>query len=484
MSRFDFKLPDIGEGVAEGEVVAWHVKPGDAVNEDDPMVEVMTDKATVTIGAPKKGTILELAGPAGHVVKVGATLVSIDTSSGSAASAAPQTMHAGVASAVDNVAPIAAAPAAKSAGPAATAVGDIRESLPGGSYFSKKPASPAPAAPVAASNGHSGAAAVSDYFAQKPLATPATRKLARDLEIDLRRVKPSGLKGRTTNEDVRSFASSSSAGTLASPAMHEAAALRPSHGAPSQAPSPTPMSITAPTAEQQSLEERKPFVGVRRKIAERMQRSKQTAAHFTFVEECDVGALKALHARMRPTADARGVKLTLLPFIAKAVVASLKKQMILNSALDESTNELVTRKYVNLGIAASTDQGLMVPVVKNADRLSLLELAKEIDRLGTGAKSGSLAASDLAGSTFTITSLGKQGGLFATPILNFPEVGILGVHQIKQKPVVRDGQIVIGEVMLLSLSFDHRIVDGHVGAAFAYDVIGYLENPDTLFMDM
>lgn len=490
MSRFDFKLPDIGEGVAEGEVVAWHVKPGDSVNEDDPMVEVMTDKATVTIGAPKKGKILELAGPAGHVVKVGATLVSIDTfdgaaqAAGSAAAAAPQTMHAGVASAVDNVAPVEA-PAPKSAGPAATAVGDIRESLPGGSYFSKKPAASAPlaaAAPASAPNGHGNAAVVSDYFAQKPLATPATRKLARDLEIDLRRVKPTGLKGRTTNEDVRSFASASSAGAFESPAVHEAAGLR---SAPSAAsPSRAPITIAAPTPEQQALEERKPFVGIRRKIAERMQTSKQTAAHFTFVEECDVGALKALHARMKPTADARGVKLTLLPFIAKAVVASLKKQMILNSALDESTNELVTRKYINLGIAASTDQGLMVPVVKNADRLSLLDLAKEIDRLGTGAKAGTLSSSDLTGSTFTITSLGKQGGLFATPILNFPEVGILGVHQIKQKPVVRDGQIVIGEVMLLSLSFDHRIVDGHVGAAFAYDVIGYLENPDTLFLDM
>jgi pyruvate dehydrogenase E2 component (dihydrolipoamide acetyltransferase) len=157
---------------------------------------------------------------------------------------------------------------------------------------------------------------------------------------------------------------------------------------------------------------------------------------------------------------------------------------VLNSALDESTNELVQRKYFHLGIAASTDQGLMVPVVKNADRRSLLDLALEIDRLGTAAKNGTIAGSDLVGSTFTITSLGTQGGLFATPILNLPEVGILGVHQIKQKPVVREGQIVIGDVMLLSLSFDHRIVDGHVGAAFAYEIISYLENPDRLFLEM
>jgi pyruvate dehydrogenase E2 component (dihydrolipoamide acetyltransferase) len=166
------------------------------------------------------------------------------------------------------------------------------------------------------------------------------------------------------------------------------------------------------------------------------------------------------------------------------VVAALKLHPVLNSALDESTNELVTRRYYNIGIAASTDMGLMVPVVKDADRKSLLEIAREIDRLGNAAREGKIAPQDLSGSTFTITSLGKQGGLFATPILNFPEVGILGVHQIKQKPVVKDGAIAIGEVMLLSLSFDHRIVDGHVGAAFAYDIIGFLEEPERLFLEM
>jgi pyruvate dehydrogenase E2 component (dihydrolipoamide acetyltransferase) len=165
-------------------------------------------------------------------------------------------------------------------------------------------------------------------------------------------------------------------------------------------------------------------------------------------------------------------------------VAALKKHPILNSALDESTNELVYRKYYNLGIAAATDAGLIVPVVKDCDRRSLLEIAREIDRLGTEARAGKSKAEDLSGSTFTITSLGAQGGLFATPILNFPEVGILGVHQMKQKPVVRDGQIVVGEVMLLSLSFDHRIVDGHIGAAFAYDIIAYLENPERLLLDL
>ena len=244
------------------------------------------------------------------------------------------------------------------------------------------------------------------------------------------------------------------------------------------------MAIQAPSASDQALEDRKPFVGIRRKIAERMQTSKNTAAHFTFVEECDVAELKAIHARIKPSAEARGIKLSFLPFIVKAVVAALKKHPVLNSALDETTNELVTRRYYNIGIAAATDQGLMVPVVRNADRLSIADTAVEIDRLGNGARAGTLSTAELSGSTFTITSLGKQGGLFATPVLNFPEVGILGVHQIKQKPVVKNGEIVIGEIMLLSLSFDHRIVDGHIGAAFAYDIIHYLEHPDQLFLDM
>ncbi len=490
MAIFDFRLPDIGEGVTEGEVVAWHVKTGDVVQEDDPMVEVMTDKASVMIGAPKAGTIVMLGGTVGQVVKVGAVLVQIDmAAAGNAATAqtaaAPPpapAMHTAVAANVPS------APA-KADGPAATAVGDIRESLPGSSFFSKKPAAsgatvhPAPpSVPVASAPV---ASAQPAYFAEKPLATPATRKLAREAGVDLRNVRPSGANDRVTREDVTAF-TAGGAGSAQSHAYGQVpATVRGVGGA--GVPGLTgraPMGIVAPTAEQSAKEVRKPFVGIRRKIAERMQTSTNTAAHFTFVEECDVGRLKEMHARLRPHTDAVGTRLTFLPFIVKAVIAALKRHPVLNSALDEVTNELVTRHYYNIGIAASTDQGLMVPVVKNADKLSLLEISREIDRLGTGARAGTLASAELSGSTFTITSLGKQGGLFATPVLNFPEVGILGVHQIKQRPVVRDGQIVIGEIMLLSLSFDHRIVDGHVGAAFAYDVIGFLEEPDRLLLEM
>lgn len=460
MARYEFKLPDIGEGVTEGEIVAWLVKPGEAVKEDQPMVEVMTDKATVTITSPKAGKIVETRGAVGEIVQVHAVLVVYDLGGGEVA--APQKVN-GHANGSQNGA------AKKDDGPAATAVGDIREDLPGMRL--------APASPAAAPSAKASAAPLAGYFNEKPLATPATRKLARDLGIDLRTVLPTGPGGRVTKGDVQqATANGQEKATTTAPAPAAARQV--------ETPSRTPVRITPPAGTPATLEERVPLKGVRKKIFENMARSKQTAAHFTFVEECNVTALKALRARLKPQADAQGVKLSFLPFIIKAVVAALKKHPTLNAAFDESSQEIVLRKYFNIGMAASTDAGLMVPVVKDADRLSILEIAREVHRLGEDAKAGKVKLDDLQGSTFTITSLGQQGGLFATPIINFPEVAILGIHQMKQKPVVQDGQIVIGEVMLLSLSFDHRLIDGHVGAAFAYDVIGYLENPDRLFLEM
>lgn len=449
--RWEFKLPDIGEGVTEGEIVAWHVKQGDVVKEDDPMVEVMTDKATVMITSPRAGTIVETRGGVGTIAAVHSVLVVFEVAASAASAlAAP----AAVGHANGDV-----ATRSSEGEPAATAVGDIKESLPG-------LGGPARGGVIQAGSG-----APQVYFNDRPLATPATRKLARDMSVDLRTVPPSGPQGRVTKADVETFAR----GPVA-----DASGAR----APAAARPRVPVKVHAPAGAHAALEERVPFAGLRRKIAQRMAESKHTAAHFTFVEECDVGKLKALRARLKPRAEAQGVKLSFLPFIVKAVVAGLKKHPILNSALDETTGELVYRKYYNIGIAASTDAGLVVPVVKDADRRSLVDIAREIERLATDAKSGKAKLDDLQGSTFTVTSLGSEGGLFATPIINFPEVGILGIHQIKQKPVVRDGQIVIGEIMLVSLSFDHRIVDGHVGAAFAYDVIRWLEDPEGLFFEM
>ncbi|WP_437591738.1 dihydrolipoamide acetyltransferase family protein [Sorangium sp. So ce1000] len=516
MGKYEFRLPDIGEGVTEGEIVSWLVSPGDVVAEDQPMVEVMTDKATVTITSPRSGRIVETRGEVGGVVPVHSVLVVFDLDDRPAA--APPASGAGARQAAAKAGPAAPAAGAKAAPaadakagpeePAATAVGDIREDLPGMNL-----ATPAKS-PWA--NGSLGAGAAA-YFNEKPLATPATRKLARDLGVDLRRVPPTGPAGRVTKDDVRALEAPEDAAApalpeaaprrpagAAAPALPEAAPRRPAGAAAPALPEAAPRRPAAadrldeerghgaarPEAERgRGLpsapgDERIPLRGVRKRIFEGMSRSKHTAAHFTFVEECDVSALKERRARLRPLAEKAGVKLTFLPFFVKAAVAALKKHPTLNSAFDEASQEIVVRKSYHIGIASATEAGLIVPVVRDADRRSVLEIAQEIARLGEDTKSGRVKPEDLGGSTFTITSLGQQGGLFATPILNFPEVAILGIHQMKQKPVVRDGQIVIGEVMLLSLSFDHRIIDGHVGAAFAYEIIGYLEDPDRLFLEM
>jgi pyruvate dehydrogenase E2 component (dihydrolipoamide acetyltransferase) len=432
--RFEFKLPDLGEGVMEGEIVAWHVKEGDQVGEDQIMVEVMTDKATVTIGAPKSGRIAELRAQVGSTAKVGDVLVVIQAGNGSRA-------HGGHPSKM---------PAAS-----ASAAGEIQETLPGTSYFAEKRAR------VESTGSAGGGDSAAAHFVEKPLATPATRKLARDLGLDLRRVAPTGPRGRVTKDDVHA---ASSSGHLAAPALRSKSVKR------------------QPT--QPATDKRVPFVGVRRLIAERMQQAKNTAAHFTFVEECDAGRLLSLRERLKPEAAARGIELTFMPFIVKAVCAALKKNPQLNSSLDVDKNEIVLHGSCHIGIAAATEQGLVVPVIRGADELDLFETAAEVNRLGAAARNGKLAVTELTGSTFTITSLGKQAGLLAVPILNLPNVGIMGVHRIKERPVVRDGQIAIGHIMLLSLSLDHRIVDGHVGAAFAYDVIAYLEEPALLFMGL
>jgi pyruvate dehydrogenase E2 component (dihydrolipoamide acetyltransferase) len=326
-------------------------------------------------------------------------------------------------------------------------VGDIREDLPG---MGGPAPSPRP----------------SDYFAEKPHAAPATRKLARELGVDLREVAPSGSSGRVTREDVE----------------RHAAGPRPAAAA--AAPAPAPAAAPAAPPKPSAGDERVPVRGLRKRIFENMARSKHTAAHFHYIEECDVGRLIELRDRARPHAEKAGVKLTFLPFIVKATVAALKLHPRLNSVIDEQAMEHVLRKTYDIGIAMATDAGLMVPVVRSADRLSILEIAREIDRLAVAARDGKSQREDLGGSTFTVSSLGKLGGLMAPPIINYPEVGIMGVHAIKKKPVVRGNDIVVGDVMLLSFSFDHRIIDGDVGAVFAQEIVSFLENPDRLLVEM
>jgi pyruvate dehydrogenase E2 component (dihydrolipoamide acetyltransferase) len=450
MSKFEFRLPDIGEGVTEGEIVNWLVQEGDSVDENQEMVEVMTDKATVTIGAPKSGKVSQRRFQVGDTVPVGEVLVVLDLNGGGAAEAPakpaplPTATHQEAPTKTSQPAP--AAPAV-----VASAVGDLREDLPG--------ITPAKAAPS------------SDYYAEKPLAAPATRKLARELGVDLRKVEPSGSAGRVTREDVERHASAAAGAPKAAPAE-------------APAPAPEPALPPAPPPAAAPGDERVPIRGLRKRIFESMSRSKRTAAHFNYIDEVDVSELVKLRERVKPHADKAGVKLTFLPFIVKAVVAALKKHPRLNSVVDDAAMEHVIRKQYDIGIAAATEAGLIVPVLRNADRLSIIEIAREIERLGKLARDGKLGREDLGGSTFTISSLGKLGGLMAPPIIFYPEVGIMGVHAIRKRPVVKNDQIVIGEVMFLSFSFDHRIIDGDVGALFAQEIIGLLQEPDRLLIEM
>jgi pyruvate dehydrogenase E2 component (dihydrolipoamide acetyltransferase) len=433
---FEFRLPDIGEGVVEGEVVKWHVKAGDNVREDQPMVEVMTDKATVEIPSPKAGVVKEIRAAEGTTCAVGSVMVVIEESAGASAAATGK----------------APSPQAK----------EERQ------FLDKTPKSEPASVSAQASAHGSNVISMPRASGGKVLATPATRKLARDLGVDLSAVRASGPNGRVTHDDVRA-AHGTVAGGGATGASGSAATAR--------AYAPVPVQADA-------SDERIPFRGVRKKIAENMHRSRQTAAHFTYVEECDMTELVALRKRAKARAEERGIKLSFLPFIIKAVCAGLKKFPMVNSTLDEAKQEVVLRKRYHVGVAAATADGLVVPVVKDADHKSLFEIARTLDEISEKTRAGKASRDELTGSTFTISSLGALGGVLATPIINFPEVAVLGVHKIKATPVVRDGEIVIREMMNLSISLDHRIVDGYEGAQFLQHVISLLEDPTLMFMEM
>lgn len=417
MARFEFKLPDIGEGVVEGEIVQWLVEVGDTVEEDAPIVEIMTDKATVSIPTPKAGKVVERHGNVGDIFPVGGTLVVLETEGG-----------------------VEAVPAPEAPKPEAS--------------------SPAAAAPVAA------AAASQVQNGKRVLATPVTRRMARELGVDLSMVPGSGPQGRVLKSDLLGFMES---------AKNQAVAkMEPAPVAPS------------PRIESTAGDQRIPVRGLRRKIAENLVRSKHKAPHYHFVEEFDATELVAFRERLNRKLAPTGEKLTYLPFFVKAVVAALKKHPRCNAVMDEEAQELVIRGEYNIGIAVATEEGLVVPVLRNADRLSLREIAREILRLSEAARNRRLSQEDIGGGTFTITSLGQTGGLFATPILNHPEVAIMGVHKMRKRPVVDEatGEIVVRDMLILSFGFDHRNVDGAEGADFAYTVIDLLRDPDRLLVEM
>lgn len=433
MSVIEFKLPEIGEGVIEGEIVKWLVAPGRAFAANDAIVEVMTDKTTVEIPAPFDGVMQEHRAAEGDVRAVGSVIAIL--SQGAAPQAASEP---------------AAAPA-------------------------RAPAS-----------------VQSVLAAQRTdpniLATPAARALAREHDIDLAAL-PVDERGRITKRDVVEARERgvTTPPPVAAPVAKTPVAPTPVAPTPPAAPTPAaaaPAPAPVPRREVASpQDEYIPFRGVRRKIAEGLVRSYTTAVHYTYVEQIDVTRLVELREQAKAAAAQQGVSLSYLPFIVKAVCHALKKYPIVNAELDEANGRIILHKRYHIGVAAATEQGLMVPVIHDADLLSLLDIAREIKRLGDGAKTGKLARNELTGSTFSVSSLGNIGGVLATPILNHPEVGILGVHAIRKVPIVTpDDKIGIGHIMNLSVSLDHRVVDGFEGASFLQEIRRYLEDPTLLLL--
>jgi 2-oxoglutarate dehydrogenase complex dihydrolipoamide succinyltransferase (E2) component len=401
----EFKLPDLGEGITEGEILKWMAKEGDQIKEDQPIVEVMTDKVNVQIPSPRSGKVSRILVKEGDVAKVGQTIMVIDDGSGGAQVSAQ------------------APPTARAA--------------------------PAPQPAIA----------LQQAATQGTLATPATRRLARELGVDIASVRGSGPQGRVTDEDVR-------------------------RSAPGRGPAAVTVQTTPAIQQAAPKEEVVPLRGLRRTISERMAKSLRTTAQVTHVDEADMTELVLLREAFKGSAEKRGVRLTYLPFIIKALVPALKEFPYVNSTLDEAAGNIVLKKYYNIGIATDTEQGLVVPVVKDVDRKDIFELAGEVEKLSVKARSGQLALEDVRGSTFTITNVGAIGGLFATPIINLPEVAILGLHKIAKRPVVRDGKIEIRDTTYLSLSFDHRVLDGAYAARFMTRVVETIQDTKKLLAEV
>ncbi|MGI0139725.1 MAG: dihydrolipoamide acetyltransferase family protein [Thermoplasmata archaeon] len=456
---FEFRLPDIGEGVAEGEVVQWFVREGEMIREDAPLVSVLTDKANVEIPSPKAGTVVKIHAKVGEKVKVGGLLVTIET--GSAATSATKPVGESPASIPTATPGVAERKTltTSAAGKSAPAGSRGAEKLPPGTSPSAPKAATPPSSPVGTGD--------------RILASPFLRRKAAELGVDLSSVRGSGPGGRILESDLH-----------ASPSVGEPRAA-PTSASALDAEAATEAEVAPRAAGGPDRITKVPIRGLRRAIAEHMALSKRTAAHFTYVEEVDATRLVELRERMAPHVEKAGVRLSYLPFIIKSVVAGLREKPQLNARMDDEHQELLVHSAFHIGIATAAPEGLLVPVIHDADSKTISQLAQEIGRLGERARDAKLSRAELTGSTFTITSLGALGGLLATPILNYPEVGILGVHKIQKRPVVRaDGSIAPADLMNLSVSLDHRVLDGIVAAQFLAVVKGCLEDPHRLFADM
>jgi 2-oxoisovalerate dehydrogenase E2 component (dihydrolipoyl transacylase) len=448
-------MPELAESVVEGEILKWLVEEGDYLKKDQPFVEVMTDKVTVELPSPYEGVLLKKLAKEGEVVKVHAPIALI---------AEPGEAVEGV-----KEAPPVQAVEERSIVEPGLPPKEEREDL---SLFRPDPTE------VAVKN---------PFLAERPkeergrvLAVPAARKLARELGIPIEAVPGSGPLGRVRVEDVRAYAEK----LKAPPSPAPAPVFPPPQEAPAPVGFPPPPRYASPKG-YEHLEERVPLRGIRRTIAQGLWQSHLYTVRTLNVDEADLTELVALRERLKGEAEAQGVKLTYLPFIVKAVVRALKKYPMLNTSLDEERGEVVYKRYYHIGIAVATERGLIVPVVRDADRKSLLELAREIALLSQKAREGRLAPEEVSGSTFTITNIGSVGATLSFPIINVPEAAILGVHSIRKRPwVMPDGSIQARDIMFLSLSFDHRLVDGAEAAMFTREVIRLLEKPETLMLEM
>ena len=413
MGLFEFRLPDVGEGMHECEVVKIHVKEGDSIQEFDTIAEVQTDKAVVEIASPVTGTVKELKIKEGEIAIVDSVIAVFEVEGeGNIDEQAEQNEHQ-------------------------AATEQENASQPDEEKDGSKDEKPSPTKQKSVS------------------AMPSVRKLARELGVDLTQVKGTGKHGRILAEDVKAFVEG-----------------RQKPQVPAEQPT------------QEGLEERIPLKGIRRTIAERMVNSKHTAPHVTIMDEFDVSELIALRESGKPIAEQRDIKLTYLPFIIKATIAALREYPVLNATIDDDNEEIVIKHFYHIGLAAATERGLMVPVIENADQKTIFQLAEEIADKAVRAREMKLAPHELSGSTFTITNLGAYGTQHFTPIINYPEVAILGVGTIQKKPVVLNDEIVIRPQMFFSLSFDHRLIDGDVAALFLSRLKQYLENPKLLMMEM
>ena len=440
------KMPDIGEGIAEVELAEWRVKVGDVVVEDQALVDVMTDKATVEIPSPVAGKVLALSGVAGQVLAVGSEVIRIEVEGAGNLKDAAATQSA---------APVVAAPVA-TAVKSAERTAPSAPARPVASAATTAPRVTAPLTPAPSAQRPE----------DRPIASPSVRRRAWELGVDLQSVAGSGPGGRITQADL------------------DASTTHAAHAAPGARAPYVPSSSSAPLGYAERHDELDiPVIGLRRRIAQKMQESKRRIPHFTYVEEVDVGELELLRARLNATwANKRG-KLTMLPFLMRAVVLAVREFPQMNARYNDEANVVTQYGAVHLGVAVQTDVGLMVPVVQHAEARDMWSSAAEVARLAEVARTGKVTRGELTGSTITITSLGALGGIVSTPVINYPEVGIIAINRVVERPVIRNGAVVARQMMNLSSSFDHRVVDGQYAAQFVQAMRGLLECPAMLFVD-